>query len=113
LEIRFDHPDRVQLNSRKRIALFRILQETLNNIQRHASASHIDIQLSIEENGKLKLTVEDNGCGFDIRMHKYSNSGSGMGLILMRERAEDVGGVFQIHSSPDCGCKTTVIMTSD
>lgn len=113
LEICFDHPDRVQLNSRKRIALFRILQETLNNIQQHASASHIDIRLSIEENANLKLTIEDDGCGFDTKMQKESNLGSGMGLILMRERAEDVGGVFQIDSSSDCGCKTTVIIPLD
>jgi signal transduction histidine kinase len=113
LRIQFSHPDRVQLNSRKRIALFRIFQETLNNIQRHAAASNIDVQLSIEAHGRLKLIIEDDGCGFDIKRRKRSNSGFGMGLILMRERAEDVGGIFQINSSPDNGCKTTVIMPLD
>lgn len=110
LKITFSHPDRVQLNSRKRIALFRIFQETLNNIQRHAAASHIDVQLTVEENGKLKLFIEDDGCGFDIQQRKHSNSGSSMGLILIRERAEDVGGIFQIHSSPGSGSKTTIII---
>lgn len=113
LRIQFSHPDRVPLNSRKRIALFRIFQETLNNIQQHAVASKIDIQLSIEAHGRLKLIIEDDGCGFDIKRCKRTPSGSGMGLILMRERAEDVGGIFQIHSSPDSGCKTTVIMPLD
>jgi len=110
LRVQFSHPDRVPLNSRKRIALFRIFQETLNNIQQHAAASRIDVRLSIEAHGSLKLIIEDDGCGFHMQRRKPSNSGSGMGLILMRERAEDVGGIFQIHSSPDNGCKTIVIM---
>jgi len=110
LKIKFSHPDRVPLDSRKRIALFRIFQETLNNIQRHAAASHIDIQLYNETHGRLKLIIEDNGCGFDTEQRKRADFGSGMGLILMRERAEDVDGVFQIESSPHKGCKTTVII---
>jgi signal transduction histidine kinase len=113
LKIQFSHPDRMPLDSRKRIALFRIFQETLNNIQQHAAASHINVQLSIEEQVRSKLIIEDDGCGFDIKQRNRTHSGSGMGLILMRERAEDVGGIFQINSSPDNGCKTTVIMPLD
>ncbi len=113
LKVQFNHPARVPLEPRKRIALFRIFQETLNNIQRHAAASRIDIHLSTEKHGRLRLVIEDDGCGFDMQRAKRADSGAGIGLILMRERAEDVEGTFQIASSSGKGCKATVTIPLD
>jgi PAS domain S-box-containing protein len=80
-------------------ALFRIFQETLTNIARHAGATQARISLS-QENGYLSLEVRDNGCG--IGRDQPSASGS-LGILGMQERALLLGGEFQIADDPGSG----------
>ncbi|HAJ38667.1 MAG TPA: hypothetical protein DCL15_23620 [Chloroflexi bacterium] len=83
--------------------VYRIAQEALANVARHAGATQIAVTLS-NTNG-VALTVTDNGRGFDV----YNVNGDHMGLQLMRERAEMMGGVLVVRSAPGAG--TTVRLT--
>lgn len=78
------------------LACFRIAQEAMTNIQRHAQAMHVAVTLAAE-NGGLELSVRDDGRGFDP-----SHSGR-LGLVTMRERAEQVGGRLEIDAAPGRG----------
>lgn len=86
------------------IAIFRISQEALTNIMRHATAKKADIVLK-KENNTLILDVQDNGVG--ISEDKISNHAS-FGLMGMRERARFLGGKVYIASVPDKGTRVTV-----
>lgn len=79
-------------------ALFRVVQEALNNIQRHAAASEVEVALQRDAGG-LTLTVRDNGRGFDVEQVAAAARG-GLGLSSMRERVETLGGSFEIESTP-------------
>ncbi|MGB9669384.1 MAG: ATP-binding protein, partial [Anaerolineales bacterium] len=77
-------------------ALFRIVQEALNNIVKHSNATKVTIEMDIAEE-KCKMRVVDNGKGFDPASIQTRH---GMGLINMRERAEKLGGKLLINSIP-------------
>lgn len=86
--------------------LYRIMQEALNNVVKHANATHVSILLEWNENDVMMI-VEDNGKGFsvdDIDSHRENQNG--FGLSGMRERATLLGGELQIESVPEIG--TTV-----
>ena len=85
------------------LELFRILQEALQNVQKYASATRVDVQL-FKHDGELTLAIEDNGKGFD-----QETTETGMGIRNMRSRAELCGGSFDISSAPSKG---TSIMVS-
>jgi PAS domain S-box-containing protein len=89
------------------LTVYRICQEALTNVTRHAKASQVDVVLTIDEFG-VHLRVEDDGRGFDPRSTSRSESaGSGIGLLSMRERAALLRGEVQIESAPGSG--TTVL----
>jgi signal transduction histidine kinase len=79
--------------------VYRVAQEALANVDRHANASHLTVQLD-RENQHLSLTIADNGCGFSMNQASPDNQ---FGLKGMRERAEMVGGTFKIESQSDRG----------
>jgi signal transduction histidine kinase len=83
-------------------AIFRILQETLTNVARHADASEVEVRLA-DENGYLTLQVHDNGIG--IPEDKLT-SGESLGILGMRERTLLLGGELTICGRPGNG--TTV-----
>jgi PAS domain S-box-containing protein len=85
------------------IMMYRVVQEALNNVIKHARASHVDIVLERSPES-VSLIVEDNGIGFDPA--NLANPDAGVGLIGMRERAALVGADLQIESTPGQG--TTV-----
>jgi signal transduction histidine kinase len=82
-------------------ALYRIVQESLTNVVKHARAQHVSIVLG-RKDGAVKAVVEDDGQGFD----STDQNGDGFGLIGMRERLALLGGRLEIESSPGGG--TTV-----
>ncbi|GAB4093506.1 PAS domain S-box protein [Flaviaesturariibacter terrae] len=84
------------------ITLYRILQEQLTNILKHAGASEAWLSFSIGE-GSLRMTLSDNGAGFDPTRHH-----AGIGLNNIRSRAESLGGRVDLQSSPGMGCRLTV-----
>jgi signal transduction histidine kinase len=85
--------------------LFRITQEATNNALKHGKAKRVVIALK-PEGDKIKLTVTDNGKGFN---HPPDKKNSGMGLHIMKYRAGMVGAALEVHSSGDTGTIVTCI----
>jgi PAS domain S-box-containing protein len=91
-----------------KVVIFRITQEALNNIGKHARATQIRIFLGREED-RLKLVIQDNGMGLDSkRLPESVDPGTGMGLSSMKERTELSGGSFSIKSHPGQGTSIEV-----
>lgn len=97
----------------KKITLFRIIQEGLNNIEKHSRANFVKIKLEIGKS-KISLIIEDNGEGFSMEEIKIdSRSLSGFGLLNMRERVELLNGTFEIESKKNQGTKIIVGILKD
>jgi len=94
-----DMPDDIQVDRERTTAIFRIFQETLTNITRHAQATRVDVRLNQEE-GVIVLEVRDNGRGID---EKQLSTGRGLGILGMRERALLLGGLLTISAAPGKG----------
>ena len=99
LHIRWDCPER--LSHEVEVAVYRIVQEALTNVVKHAAASHVSVVLSCEGD-KLSVVVEDDGCGFDTNA-KLQEAGDRLGLFGMEERAQLVGGSLTVEASPGQG----------
>jgi two-component system sensor histidine kinase DegS len=96
-----------QLPSEVELAMFRIAQETLNNIRKHAQASAVNITVQLTSNN-LKMSITDNGKGFSTSRLTGDLAKEGkLGVLGMEERARLIGGNLQIKSEPGKG--TTVI----
>jgi signal transduction histidine kinase len=92
------------LDEATRIALYRMVQEALTNIARHARASEVRIGLR-QQNNELQLTVLDNGVGFDEALMQREDS---YGLMGMRERALMLGGTLDAGNTPYGGGRISV-----
>lgn len=93
------------LQKENEIHFFRILQELLNNIQKHSSATLVDVGIS-RTDADIGLTVKDNGKGFDVaHLQKQFH---GLGLEGIAERVRFLNGVFEIHSKPGEGTIVTI-----
>jgi len=89
------------------LALFRIAQEALNNARKYAHASVIEVGLIVEAR-EARLTVRDDGTGFDLAALQGPTRDGGLGLYGMRERAALVGGDLEIESAPGQGTRIDV-----
>jgi signal transduction histidine kinase len=86
------------------LGLYRILQEQLNNVLKHADASEVVIQLE-KVGDTIRLCITDNGKGFAAQKSK-----SGIGLMNMQTRAENLSGTFEVASNPGQGCRVEVVV---
>ncbi len=91
----------------QRTALYRVAQEALTNITRHANATIISIKISRDETG-ITMTITDDGKGFTLQDNGCAKPTSRLGLLGMRERIEMIGGTFSIQSTVDNGTTVTV-----
>ncbi|TKJ31288.1 MAG: hypothetical protein CEE40_01920 [Chloroflexi bacterium B3_Chlor] len=91
-----------QLTEAQQVAIFRILQEALRNASQHAEASEVRIE-AVMESGKLQVSVQDNGKGFNLLSATANYPQQGLGLAGMQERAKALGGELQIDSQPGRG----------
>jgi signal transduction histidine kinase len=82
------------------LCLFRLVQEGLQNAIKYSQARRISVHLGVSS-GELRLTIEDDGVGFDVN----SAWGKGLGLISMGERVEAIGGNFNIRSEAGEGTR--------
>jgi signal transduction histidine kinase len=84
--------------------LFRIAQEALNNVIKHARATQVDVQLAANET-EIRVSVRDNGIGFDAlaALARDQTDGRALGLSTMRERATALGGRLETRSAPGQG----------
>jgi len=85
------------------LATYRIVQEALSNVVRHAHATRAAVTLG-HEDGRLVITVEDDGRGFDPQ-NVMSTEGGGLGLFGMKERAGYIGGRVEVSSTPGAGTR--------
>jgi len=93
-----------QPSGETRVLLFRIAQEALGNVHKHARAQRVEVHMS-QDDGGFKVEIRDDGVGF-TPPQRLSSAPGHLGLSSMRERAELAGGWCQVHSLPECG--TTV-----
>lgn len=97
-----------RLQGEKEIILYRIVQEALNNIMKHAAATVVKIELRFNEH-LLELEISDNGKGFIINPEKEQTlSKSGAGIKNMRKRSMLIGGNFDLQSIPFTGTNITI-----
>jgi len=102
IRLNFSVPDEQQLDDKLKMTVFRIVQEQLNNIVKHAEASVITIDI-IQKTHLLQVTVEDNGKGFDTLLKR-----KGIGISNIISRTELFNGRVKIDSSPGNGCRMQV-----
>jgi two-component system sensor histidine kinase UhpB len=88
-------------------AIYRVAQEALTNVTRHAGASLVELELE-EQAGGAELRVRDDGGGFDPAVVARGDTGSGLGLVGMAERARLVGGELDVRSAPGGGTTITL-----
>jgi signal transduction histidine kinase len=103
-------PVDLHLDGDRATATFRIFQECLTNVIRHAQAKLVRVALS-QEDESIVLVVADDGIGF--REFELSNTLGSLGLLGMKERAQACGGNVQISSSPGNGTTVTVRVPVD
>ena len=112
IELDLQNISEEEIEDRRKLTLFRIVQEQLNNIVKHAQAKRVLIRLSIEGGGggegvnggrNIVLTVADNGVGFDMSRHR-----KGVGITNIISRAELFNGRVEIITAPGEGCTLSV-----
>ena len=109
LEVHTEFCEEPTLSFEAKEAFYRIAQESLNNVVKHAQASRVDIRLREDDRG-IAFEVQDDGVGFDPQCEYPGH----MGLHSMRERVAELGGRLEIESSPGNGTRIQVrILTSD
>lgn len=94
-----DEPEQVPLEIKE--ALYRIVQEGMHNIVKHAHATRIDLKLNCDQANVIALEIVDNGVGFDSQATFPGH----LGLRSMRERVMRLGGAFSVHSEPAKGTR--------
>jgi signal transduction histidine kinase len=89
-------------------ALFRAAQEVIINVERHANADRVLVQVRLDPDGCVVIEIEDDGEGFDPASVAPSPDGRGLGLLGLRERVDLVGGVTEIESAPGAGTRVLI-----
>jgi len=95
-----------QVNGDKRTVLYRVAQEALTNVARHAQASRAEVKIQ-KLDGAISMKIKDNGKGFRGARVLQAKKNKRLGLLGMRERLDMVGGKFSVTSAPGKG--TTVV----
>jgi len=91
----------IAMDPERATALFRIFQEALTNVAKHASARAVVVKLELR-NGHIRLSIADDGRGFEAQARGRGESAR-WGLAIMQERAAAVGGELHIRSAPGAG----------
>ncbi|MGE5373661.1 MAG: sensor histidine kinase [Bacteroidota bacterium] len=111
LKIRVDiHGEERDLDDATKITIFRITQESLNNVIKHSQATHVNIHVYFEEK-KVRINVFDNGIGFDReQVQQRMTNRPSLGLAGMEERAALVGGTVTVQSRPGYGTEVEALI---
>jgi len=100
-----------KISNSKRTALYRLAQEALSNVSRHAHATHVEILIEEIPNA-ARMQIKDNGRSFEVAQVFHSKRSKRLGLIGMRERIEMVGGRLSIESAPGKGTTIEAVIPS-
>src|SRR5262245_24548244 len=98
-----------RLDSPLETVLYRVAQEALANVAKHADAKQAMVSLSVQD-GHARLAVRDDGAGFDVARTIRGLGLQHFGLSSMRERVQMVGGSFEVHSSLGQGTTVTAVL---
>jgi len=109
LEVHFEHTgmEDIRLGDTKEIFIYRIVQEAVANVLKHANASTLLVQLGLYER-EISLVIEDNGSGFDV-----NKQGDGIGLKSIKSRVEHIKGLIDIDSKIGTGTTITINIPHD
>jgi signal transduction histidine kinase len=103
IEIQYEFEEAIPIPQDVKVAFYRIAQEATNNIEKHAKATKVTIEMASElEN--VRMDISDDGSGFDSE----SCAEKGYGLTIMRERADEMGVAFDLNSAQGEGTKVSV-----
>ncbi|GEM_PF-2527857 len=94
-----EHGELTDIDELIQSEVLHICEEALRNATKHSQCHHIVVEL-VNSNNQLSVVVSDDGCGFDKTRHL-----EGRGLVVMKERAQSVGGNLEVQSSPGCSTK--------
>jgi signal transduction histidine kinase len=97
-----------KLNDAIEIVMYRVIQECINNIIKHADASEITIKIQ-QNNQKISAEIIDNGKGFDVQKKNQQNNG-GIGLENMKSRIEFLKGTYHLQSTIGQGTKVQILI---
>ena len=101
-----------KMGGRQRTVLFRIVQEALVNIDKHAEARQVEVNIRRVANS-IQLEIADDGKSFDVERTLNDGNNKRLGLVGMRERAEMAGGTLTIESAPEAGTKVFATLPFD
>lgn len=90
------------------VAVFRLVQEALTNVYKHSGATRVWVKVETAGGRELRLSIRDDGAGFDPQRVMEAGRGTKFGLVGMRERAELLGGSLEIQSAPGEGARLHV-----
>jgi two-component system sensor histidine kinase UhpB len=111
LHLEADYEERLPITLET--ALFRVIQEAVNNIIRHSKAENASIELVVDDS-TIAVDVEDDGIGFVTdNMFEIRESGQGLGLLGMQERVSLLGGTMSINSQPANGTHLAIRVPLD
>lgn len=99
-------PDAARVGDERAETLFRMAEEALRNIERHAMATRADMSLEVVEDGHLRLRIADDGIGFDPQVSRPGH----FGLVGLREQAQLIDGDLRVDSTPNAGTTLTVTL---
>jgi signal transduction histidine kinase len=108
IEVKIEGDERMaRLVPESEIALFRITQEALNNVAKHARAHRVDIKLD-RSNSHYVMSVADDGIGFESGSSSKTRRRPGLGMVTMRERTQAIGGAFEVEAMSGRGTRVTI-----
>ncbi len=102
ISFEYDLPSKPELLDDLKLNIYRVIQEQLNNVYKHASASRVQIKMTAE-NGQIHVLINDNGIGFEVGMKK-----SGIGIVNIINRIESFNGTVGFETKPGIGCKLDI-----
>jgi two-component system sensor histidine kinase UhpB len=105
-------PEETRLPPPIELLLYRVAQEALTNVAKHASARHVDVELALQD-ARVTLSVADDGVGFEVDRFRRTPSLAGVGLLGMRERVAYYHGELDIRSRPNAGVRIRVAVPLD
>ena len=109
VDLRISGPEE-RLRLKLELPVFRVVQEALHNVGQHAQASLVWIAVDLTREEKIRLTIRDNGLGFDPASLEELVRGGHLGLKQMRERVEGAGGTLEIDSQPGQGTELRIAL---
>jgi two-component system sensor histidine kinase DegS len=101
--------DEIALSAEVEASLYRIFQEALSNIRRHAKCTRVEVVLRTHLDKSVEFSIRDNGVGFHLaHLTKNPFQRHGLGLISMQERIRSLGGTLSVDSAPNKGTRIMV-----